>query len=75
MEVKFDNLDKSDLFVDCIYKGGTTPNLSADPFHKLLPGCENAGFRKRLRQDGSEKYAYIVLYTSMEELEWPDYLE
>lgn len=76
MEVQFDNLDKSDLFVDCIYKGGTAPNMSAEPFHKLIPDCENAGgFRKRLRQDGSGKYAYIVLYTSMEELEWPDYLE
>lgn len=76
MEVQFDDLDKSDLFVDCIYKGGTAPNMSAEPFHKLIPDCENAGgFRKRLRQDGSGKYAYIVLYTSMEELEWPDYLE
>lgn len=76
MEVQFYNLDKSDLFVDCVYKGGTAPNMSAESFHKLIPECENAGgFRKRLRQDGSGKYAYIVLYTSMEELEWPDYLE
>lgn len=76
MEVKFDNLDKSDLFVDCIYKRGTAPNMSAEPLHKLITGCKNAGgFRKRLRQDGSGKYAYIVLYTSMEGLEWPDYLE
>ena len=30
---------------------------------------------KKLREDGSKKYAYIVLYTSMEELEWPDFLE
>ena len=76
MEVQFDDLDKSDLFVDCIYKGGLAPNMSAEPLHKLIPDCENAGgFRKRLRQDGSGKYAYIILYTSMEELEWPDYLE
>ena len=33
------------------------------------------GFRKKLREDGSGKYAYVVLYTSIEELEWPDYLE
>ena len=44
--------------------------MSAEPFHKLIPGCENAGgFRKKLREDGSGKYAYVVLYTSMEELE------
>lgn len=76
MEVQFEDLEKSDLIIDCIYKGGTMPNMSAEPLHKLIPGCENAGgFRKKLREDGSGKYAYVVLYTSMEELEWPDYLE
>lgn len=76
MEVRFEDLEKSDLVIDCIYKGGAAPNMSAEPFHKLIPGCENAGgFRKKLREDGSGKYAYVVLYTSMEELEWPDYLE
>lgn len=50
--------------------------MSSEPFHKLIPCCENAGgIRKKLREDGSGKYAYIVLYTSMEELEWPDYLD
>lgn len=76
MEIKFDDLEKTDLIVDCVYKGGKCPNISAEPFHKLIPGCENAGgFRKKLREDGSGKYAYVVLYTSMEELEWPDFLE
>lgn len=76
MEVEFKDLEAADLIIDCIYKGGTAPNMSAEPFHKLIPGCENAGgFRKKLREDGSGKYAYVVLYTSMEELEWPDYLE
>ena len=76
MEVQFSNLEKSDLVVDCIYKGGSAPNMSSEPFHRLIPGCENAGgFRKKLREDGSGKYAYVVLYTSMEELEWPDYLD
>lgn len=42
----------------------------------MIPGCENVdGFRKRLRKDGSGKYVYVVLYTSMEEVEWPDYLD
>lgn len=76
MEIEFKDLEKADLVIDCIYKGGTVPNMSAEPFHKLIPGCENAGgFRKKLREDDSGKYASVVLYTSMEELEWPDYLE
>lgn len=76
MEKYFEELSNSDLIVDCTYHGGTVPNMVSEPFHKLIPGCENAGgFRKKLREDGSGKYAYIILYTSMEELEWPDYLE
>ena len=74
--VNFEDLRTSNLNVDCVYKGGTTGNMSSEPLSKLIPGCENAGgFRKKLREDGSGKYAYIVLYTSMEELEWPDYLD
>ena len=42
MEVQFEDLEKSDLYVDCVYKGGTVPNMSSEPFHKLIPGCENA---------------------------------
>lgn len=76
MEYSFEELEAADLVVDAIYKGGTAPNMSAEPFHKLIPGCENAGgFRKKLREDGTGKYAYVILYTSMEELEWPDYLD
>ena len=76
MEIDFNMLDSSDLYIDCVYKGGSVPNMSSEPFHKLIPGCENAGgFRKKLREDKSGRYAYIVLYTSMEELEWPDYLD
>ena len=43
MEVEFKDLETADLIFDCIYKGGTAPNMSAEPFHKLIPGCENAG--------------------------------
>jgi len=34
-----------------------------------------SGFRKKLREDGSQKLAYVVLYTSMSEIEWPDFLD
>lgn len=76
MEIPFEELEKADLVIDCVYKGGSANGMSAEPFHKLIPGCENSGgFRKKLREDGSGKYAYIVLYTSMKELEWPDFLD
>lgn len=46
-EIPFEQLENSDLYIDCIYKGGKVPNISSEPFHKLIPGCENSGgFRK-----------------------------
>lgn len=76
MEVQFDDLDKADLVIDCVYKGGKTGDMKSEVLHKLIPRCENAGgFRKKKREDGSGKYAYIILYSSMEELEWPDFLD
>ncbi len=74
--IKFENLNNADLIIDTVYKGGTAKNKSSEVLSKLLPGCSNSGgFRKVLRKDGSNLPAYVVLYTSMSELEWPDYLD
>ena len=77
MEISFENLNSCDLAIDCIYKGGSNKNISADPLNKLMKCGNSGGFRNRLREDknGKGKYAYIVLYTSLEDLEWPDYMD
>lgn len=76
MEIEFEKLDVSDLMVDAVYKGGTVSGKGAEVLSKLMPGCSNAGgFRKVMRKDGSGLPAYVVLYTSMQELAWPDYLD
>lgn len=76
MIIEFNNLKKSDLIVDAIYKGGASGNTGDDPISKLFPRIGNmSGFRKCKRLDGSNKLAYVVLYTTMSELEWPDYLD
>lgn len=76
MEVQFKNLEKAELIIDCIYKGGTAKNISDEVLPRLLPKCGNSsGFRKVSRVDDPSKMAYVVLYTSMSELEWPDYLD
>ena len=41
----------------------------------IKEGENVGGFRKKLCETGSGKYVYFVLYTSMEELEWPDFLD
>lgn len=76
MEVLFENLSTSDLIVDNVYKGGSGTSFSAEPLHHIFPKCGvNGGFRKVNRTDGSGKPAYVILYTTMNELEWPDYLD
>lgn len=76
MEYEFNQLENAPLVVDAIYKSGTTKNISSEVLHHLFPKCgTSGGFRKVNRADGSGKLAYVVLYTSMEELEWPDYLD
>ena len=76
MNIEFDNLTNADLIVDSVYKGGSGTSFSAEPIHHLFPKCGiNGGFRKVNRTDGSGKPAYVILYTTMSELEWPDYLD
>lgn len=74
--IPFDQLEEADLYVDAIYKGGSAPNISSEVLYKLMPGCGNSsGFRKVRKKDGGKYPAYVVLYTSMEEIEWPDFLD
>ena len=76
MEIRFENLKTADLVVDTLYKGGNVSGKGSEVLSKLLPGCSNSGgFRKIMRKDGSGLPAYVVLYTSMSELAWPDYLD
>lgn len=76
MRIPFESLRNADLVVDSIYEGGKVSGKGSEVLSKLLPGCSNSGgFRKVMRKDGSGLPAYVVLYTSMSELAWPDYLD
>lgn len=75
MEVSFSNLETSSLIVDTVCKAGSG-SLEDEPIHFLFPKCGNMGdFRNVRRNDGSGKLAYVILYTTMSELEWPDFLD
>lgn len=74
--IPFEKLESADLVVDTTYKGGTIAGKGSEVLSKLLPNCSNSGgFRKVMRKDDSRLPAYVVLYTSMQELAWPDYLD
>ncbi len=72
---EFDELSKAPLVIDAVYKSKGTL-FGEGPLSKLLPKLENqGGFRRVRRQDDSGQLAYIVLYTSLAEIEWPDSLD
>ncbi|MDO4755613.1 MAG: restriction endonuclease [Parabacteroides sp.] len=74
--VPFEKLINAELVIDSVYEGGKVPGKGAEVLSKLMPGCSNSGgFRKVMRKDGSGLPAYVVLYTSMQELAWPDFLD
>lgn len=75
MEVPYQALEESDLFVDCVYKSGPYPNLAGEVITKLVPGCPNLGGFRKVYNQRTKRIAYIVLYTSMCELAWPDFLD
>jgi hypothetical protein len=72
---EFDELEHAPLIIDAIYKSKST--LFGDgPIGKLLPKVGNqGGFRVVKRQDNSNQLAYIVLYTTGTEIDWPDSLD
>ena len=75
VDIPFNQLDTAELIVEAVYKGGTGPSAGNEPLHHLFPKCGvNGGFRKVNRKDGSRKPAYVILYTTMNEPEWPDFL-
>lgn len=75
-EIPFEMLSESDLFVDGLYKGGVEGNLRAEVLSKLIPGCSNSGgFRIVYSKADRSKVAYVVLFTTLNEIEWPDYLD
>lgn len=70
-----DKLRSADLIVDAVYKGGAANNLSAAPLPDLLEVGTGGGFRPVICPTESQKYSYVVLYTTFNEPDWPDNLD
>lgn len=76
--VQFDDLRKSDLFVDTIYEGGTTGNKKSEVLSKLTHVSNAGGFRKCKKNVNGKKIdepAYVCIFSTGEELEWRDELD
>lgn len=68
-------LDRADLVVDAVYKGGEEPNLAAAALPDLLNVGNSGGFRKATCQAGSVDLSYVVLFHNASEPSWPDKLD
>ena len=72
--VPFDQLANADLILDRVYLGGSVGNFSDDSLGRLMPVGNQGGFRfKGSVLDKTVRLA--VLYTSGEEIDWPDHIE
>ena len=69
MAIPFDELPRSDLRVGEVYRGGSAPNIGADPLARLLGVGNQGGIRP------GSKGRMVALFTTNEETEWPDRLE
>ena len=77
-ERSFDHneLSNADLIVDAVYEGGKANNLSAAPLPDLLNVGTAGGFRPvRTPPNSTQKYSYVVLYTTFNKPDWPDALD
>lgn len=71
---EFNELSDAKLIVDAIYKGGRAGNAADEPLTKIF----NVGVSGGFRIHGSVEpwdIKYVVLYSSMDNLDWPDYLD
>jgi hypothetical protein len=73
-KVAFSDLGSTDLYVDAVYKGGTSGTVSDDPLARLLP-CGNQGGFRVARASSGTSYAFAVLYSSLADPDWPDALD
>src|SRR3989344_2753378 len=72
--IKFADLSTTDLVVDAVYEGGGKGNASDDPLARLLPVSNQGGFRY-VGNVKSNSIRAVVLYSSMDDVDWPDSLD
>jgi hypothetical protein len=71
---KFSELPSSDLVVNELYESGSNNNISDEPITKLLPVGNQKGFRYAKRPGASMPHL-VALFSTGEEVEWPDEID
>lgn len=71
-QFKWGELEKADLVVDAIYKGGRSANAGDDPLPRLIGVSNQGGFRYLGSLD---RPRLIVLTSSFNDPDWPDNID
>lgn len=67
-EIDFDRLHEANLYIDCVYRGGTMGHQGDDPLHPLIGVGNAGGFRKV----GRDVTRYAAIFSTGAEKDWPD---
>ena len=71
-EIPFEALEDADLVVGAVYRGGEGHTVENEPLHRLLGVGNVGGFR---RVGPWEAPHFVVLYSSLENQDWPDSID
>jgi hypothetical protein len=71
----FEDLATADLQLEAVYLGGGSGNVSDDPLQHLVPGTGNQGGFRFAGSPLRRTVRLCVLYSSGEEVDWPDSLD
>lgn len=74
MVVKFKDLPTADLVVNELYESGTSKTLADEPISKILRVGNMGGFRIA-KKKGALMPHLVVLFSTGEEVEWPDEID
>lgn len=75
-EYTYEQLKDAPFVIDAIYKGGHHGTAKDEVLHILVPKTNvQGGFRYTYVEGNKDEFAFIVIYTSMSELAWPDYFD
>lgn len=72
--VESEKSNKEQIIICTVYEGGIVGNIKDNPINKVMKVSNQGGFRQRVSKQ-SKQVKYIVLYSSGEDLEWPDELD
>jgi hypothetical protein len=73
-KISFSRLANADLVVDAIYEGGPWKNIKSEPISKVL-ACGNTGGFRPVGSIKNQQVKYMVLTSSLAEVDWPDRLD